>query len=39
VTSLGDPEGEKGALKESDQPFEFDGVLHADQLMRYFSSE
>ena len=38
VTSLGDPDGEKGVLKESDQPFEFDGVLHADQLMRYFSS-
>jgi HAD superfamily hydrolase (TIGR01509 family) len=39
VTSLGDPDGEKGVLKASDKPFEFDGVLHADQLMRYFSSQ
>ena len=38
VTSLGDPDGEKGVLKASDKPFEFDGVLHADQLIGYFSS-
>jgi HAD superfamily hydrolase (TIGR01509 family) len=38
VTSLGDPDGEKGVLKQSDKPFEFDGVLHADQLIRYFGS-
>ena len=38
VTSLGDPDGEKGMLKQSDRPFEFDGVLRADQLIRYFGS-
>ena len=38
VTSLGDPDGEKGVLKASVKPFEFDGVLHADQLIGYFSS-
>jgi HAD superfamily hydrolase (TIGR01509 family) len=38
VTSLGDPDGEKGILKESHKPFKFDGVLHADQLIKYFSS-
>ncbi len=38
VTSLGDPDGEKGLLKASDKPFEFDGVLHADQLINYFKS-
>lgn len=38
VTSLGDPEGEKGVLKQSAKPFEFDGVLHADQLIEFFSS-
>jgi HAD superfamily hydrolase (TIGR01509 family) len=36
VTSLGDPDGEKGELKQSDKPFEFDGVLHADQLIAFF---
>ncbi len=38
VTSLGDPDGEKGELKQSDKPFEFDGVLHADQLISFFKS-
>jgi HAD superfamily hydrolase (TIGR01509 family) len=38
VTSLGDPDGEKGLLKESHKALEFDGVLHADQLIKYFSS-
>jgi HAD superfamily hydrolase (TIGR01509 family) len=38
VTSLGDPDGEKGVLKQSDKPFEFDGVLHADQLIAFFKS-
>ncbi len=38
VTSLGDPDGEKGELKQSDKPFEFDGVLHADQLISFFRS-
>jgi len=37
VTSLGDPDGEKGMLKQSDKPFEFDGVLHAEQLIEFFS--
>ncbi len=38
VTSLGDPDGEKGVLKASDKPIEFDGVLRADQLIAFFSS-
>ena len=38
VTSLGDPDGEKGVLKESGKPFEFGGVVHADKLIDYFSS-
>ena len=38
VTSLGDPDGEKGLLKESHKALAFDGVLHADQLIKYFSS-
>ena len=37
VTSLGDPDGEKGVLKQSAKPFEFDGVLHAEQLIEFFS--
>ena len=36
VTSLGDPDAEKGVLKQSDKPLEFDGVLHADQLIQFF---
>jgi HAD superfamily hydrolase (TIGR01509 family) len=38
VTSLGDPDGEKGVLKDAVKPFEFDGVLQADQLIKFFSS-
>jgi HAD superfamily hydrolase (TIGR01509 family) len=38
VSSLGDPDGEKGVLKESGKPFEFDGVVHVDKLIDYFSS-
>jgi HAD superfamily hydrolase (TIGR01509 family) len=38
VTSLGDPDGEKGVLKQSDKPFEYDGLLHADQLIQFFGS-
>jgi len=38
VTSLGDPDGEKGVLKKSDKPFEYDGLLHADQLIQFFAS-
>ncbi|MBW2468117.1 MAG: HAD-IA family hydrolase [Deltaproteobacteria bacterium] len=37
VTSLGDPGGEKGVLKQSARPFEFGGVLHAEQLIEFFS--
>ena len=36
VSSLGDPEGEKGSLARGDLPF--DGVLRAQQLIDYFSS-
>jgi HAD superfamily hydrolase (TIGR01509 family) len=38
VTSLGDSDGEKGIVKESHKALEFDGVLHVDQLINYFSS-
>jgi len=37
VTSLGDPDGEKGVLKASAKPIEFDGVLHANQLISFFT--
>ena len=37
VTSLGDPDGEKGILKKGDEKLEFDGVLTVDQLINYFS--
>ena len=32
LTSLGDPEGEKGKLVHSIRPFTFDGVLHLQQI-------
>ncbi len=35
VTSLGDPDGEKGKLKKGD--LKFDGVLKVDQVVSYFS--
>jgi beta-phosphoglucomutase-like phosphatase (HAD superfamily) len=38
VTSLGDPDGKKGILKQGDEKLEFDGVLKVDQLLKYFSS-
>ncbi len=38
VTSLGDPEGKKGILKQGDEKLGFDGVLKVDQLLKYFSS-
>ena len=38
VTSLGEPDGEKGVLKRASKDFEYDGVLHVDQLIRYFSA-
>jgi HAD superfamily hydrolase (TIGR01509 family) len=36
VTSLGDPDGEKGELKASAKSFSYDGVLTIEQLMDYF---
>ena len=38
VTSLGDPDGEKGELKVSSKSFDYDGVLTADQLISYFGA-
>jgi HAD superfamily hydrolase (TIGR01509 family) len=37
VTCLGDPDGEKGQLRTDNEGLDFDGVLHLDQLIRYFS--
>ena len=38
VTSLGDPGGEKGKLIAGGEGLEYDGVLHARQLIQFFSS-
>jgi HAD superfamily hydrolase (TIGR01509 family) len=35
VSCLGDPEGEKGRLRKGD--LKFDGVLHVDQVVKYFA--
>jgi len=37
VTTLGDPDGEKGNLKKGEIGQDYDGVLHLDQLVAYFS--
>jgi HAD superfamily hydrolase (TIGR01509 family) len=37
VTCLGEPDGEKGTLKQGGQGLDFDGVLHVNQLVSYFS--
>jgi HAD superfamily hydrolase (TIGR01509 family) len=37
VTSLGDPDGEKGRLTKGDGKLKFDGVLHVKQVVDYFS--
>jgi HAD superfamily hydrolase (TIGR01509 family) len=37
VTCLGDPDGEKATLKKANRKLDFDGVLHVDQLLEYFS--
>lgn len=37
LTCLGDPDGEKGVLKKGDEALKFDGVLHASQVIAYFS--
>ena len=36
VTSLGDPDGEKGELKKAGDGLDYDGVLNLDQLIAYF---
>ncbi|OGO41808.1 MAG: hypothetical protein A2W36_06560 [Chloroflexi bacterium RBG_16_58_14] len=36
VTSLGDPDGEKGVLKKGGDGLKFDGVLHVKQVLEYF---
>lgn len=38
VTSLGDPGGERGELKKDGEGLDYDGVLHVDQLVQYFSA-
>jgi HAD superfamily hydrolase (TIGR01509 family) len=37
VTSLGDPDGEHGLLKKGGDGLDYDGVLHVDQVVKYFS--
>jgi len=39
VTCLGEPDGEKGILKQENKSLAFDGVLHVDQLIKYFVNE
>lgn len=39
VTCLGDPDGEKATLKNADRQLDFDGVLHVDPLLEYFSKD
>jgi len=36
LSSLGDPDGEKGVLKKGFEGMEYDGVLHVGQLVEYF---
>jgi HAD superfamily hydrolase (TIGR01509 family) len=38
LTSLGDPDGEKGVLKQGGASLAFDGALHARQVVSYFSN-
>lgn len=37
VTTLGDPDGEKGVLKRGGEGLEYDGVLRLGQLIEYFA--
>jgi len=37
VTCLGDPDGQKGELRQGGQGLAYNGVLHLDQLIAYFS--
>lgn len=39
VTCLGDPDGEKGLLKQGGASLVYDGVLHVSQLLEYFARE
>ena len=38
VTCLGDADGEKGTLKQGGDGLDYDGVVHIEQLVKYFSS-
>jgi hypothetical protein len=38
VTCLGEPDGEKGILTQGNESLAFDGVLHVDQLIKYFAN-
>jgi HAD superfamily hydrolase (TIGR01509 family) len=38
VTCLGDPDGEKGVMTKGGDGMLFDGVLHIDQVLKYFSA-
>jgi HAD superfamily hydrolase (TIGR01509 family) len=37
VTCLGDPDGEQGELRQGGGGIDYDGVLHVNQLVEYFS--
>jgi HAD superfamily hydrolase (TIGR01509 family) len=37
VTTLGDPDGEKGKLSKGGKSLNYNGVLHINQVMEYFS--
>jgi beta-phosphoglucomutase-like phosphatase (HAD superfamily) len=37
VTCLGDPDGEKGELKQGEECLEYAGILRLDRLIEYFS--
>jgi HAD superfamily hydrolase (TIGR01509 family) len=37
ITTLGDPDGEKGVLKRGGEGLEYDGVLRLGQLIEYFA--
>jgi hypothetical protein len=38
VTTLGDPEGEKGHLTKGGKNLKYDGVLRINQAVEYFTS-
>jgi HAD superfamily hydrolase (TIGR01509 family) len=38
VTCLGDPDGEKGKLKQGGEGLADDGVLHVNQMVKYFAA-